>query len=44
MDQALTLFAVKILRGDFPGFDEVDNYFAEEADIMIYIVYDLDED
>ena len=35
MEQALTLFAVKILLGDSTGFDEVDNYFVEEANIMI---------
>ena len=41
MEQTLTQFAVKILCDYSTGSDEVDNYFAAEADIMIDIVYDL---
>ena len=44
MKQAPTQFAVKIICDDSTGFDEVDNYFATEADMMIKIVYDFDED
>ena len=47
MEQDLTLFEVnKILYDNFTGCDEVYNYFATEADTIIFIlyVYDLDED
>ena len=47
MEQDLTQFAVnKILYDDSTGCDEVDNYFATEADTIIDIlyVYDLHED
>ena len=45
MEQHLTHFAVEILCDDLTGLDEVDNYFATDADTMLYIVYenDLDE-
>ena len=32
-----------MLCDDSTGFDEMDNYFATEADIMLDIVYDLDK-
>ena len=38
MEQVNTQVAVKIL------FDEEDNYFTREAEIIIDIVYDLDKD
>ena len=38
MKKALTQFAVKILFRDSRGFDEVDSYFATEADIIIDIL------
>ena len=38
MKKALTQFAVKLLFGDSRGFDEVDNYFATEADTIIDIL------
>ena len=46
IEQDLTKFAVKILCGDSSGCNEVDNYFATEADTMMNILfdYDLDED
>ena len=44
MEQELTQFADKILCDDSSSCDEVDNYFATEADIMIDIVYNLHED
>ena len=46
VEQDLTKFAVKILCDDSTGFDEMDNCFATEADIIIDIIYDyyLDED
>ena len=39
MEKALAHFADKILCDNSTGFDEVDNYFTTEADIMIGIVY-----
>ena len=46
MEQDLTQFADKILSIESTGCDEVDNYFATEADTMIDMLYeyDLDED
>ena len=46
MEQDLTQFEVKMLCDDSTGCDEVDTYFATDADTMIHIVYeyDLDED
>ena len=38
MEQNCTQFAVPILCHDFNGCDEMDDYFATEADTMIYIV------
>ena len=35
MEQSLTQLAVKILCADSIGCDEVDDYFATEADTMI---------
>ena len=35
MEQDFTQFAVKILNDDSTGCDDVDNYFATEADKMI---------
>ena len=42
MEQDLTQFEVKILCDDSTGCDEVDNYFATDADTMIHIVYEDD--
>ena len=41
-----TQLAVKILIVVYSGFlwDEEDNYFTREAEIIIDIVYDLDKD
>ena len=46
MEQVITQLAVKILFDDYSGFlwDEEDNYFTREAEIIIDIVYDLDKD
>ena len=46
VEQDLTRFAVKILCDDSTGCDELDNYFATEADTMIGILYEygLDKD
>ena len=44
MEKVLIQFAVKIMCDDSTGFDEMDNYFATEANKMINIVYDLDDD
>ena len=46
MEQVNTQLAVKILFDDYSGFlwDEEDNYFTREAEIIIDIVYDLDKD
>ena len=46
-EQANTQLAVKILFDDYSVFflwDKEDNYFTQEADIIIDIVYDLDKD
>ena len=42
MGQDLTQLAVIILYGDSTGCDEVDDYFATEADIMIDVVCKVD--
>ena len=42
MEQTFTQFAVKTLCDDSTGFDEVDDYFATEADTMIDIIYEDD--
>ena len=42
MEQNLTQLAVIILRDDSTGLGEVDDYFATEADTMIYIVCEND--
>ena len=47
MEQVITQLAVKILFDDYSGvflWDEGDNYFTREAEIIIDIVYDLDKD
>ena len=44
MQQVISQLEVKILCDDSTGFDEVGHYFATEADKMIDIVYDFDED
>ena len=46
MEQVNTQLAVKILFDDYSGFlwNEEDNYFTREAEIIIDIVYDLDKD
>ena len=47
MEQVITQLAVKILFDDYSVFflwDEEDNYFTREAEIIIDIVYDLDKD
>ena len=44
MEQTFTQFAVKILCDDSTAFDEVDDYFATEADTMIDIIYEDDLD
>ena len=44
IDQDLPQFAVNILCDDSTSFGEVDNTFATKADIMIDVVYKLDED
>ena len=46
MEQVNTQVAVKILFDDYFVFlwDEEDNYFTREAEIIIDIVYDLDKD
>ena len=45
MEQVTTQLAVKTLFDDYSGFyDEEDNYFTREAEIIIDIVYDLDKD
>ena len=46
MGQVITQLAVKILFDDYSGFlwDEKDNYFTREAEIIIDIVYDLEKD
>ena len=44
MDQDLTQFAMKILCDDSTSFGEVGDTFATKADIMIDIVFKLDED
>ena len=43
MEKVITQLAVKILFDDYSGFYEEDNYFTREAEIKIYIVYDLDK-
>ena len=40
--QDLTQLAVIILCGDSAGFDDVDDYFASEADKMIDVVNKVD--
>ena len=42
MEQDLTQFAVPILCDDFTVSDEMDAYFATEADTMIAIVCEVD--
>ena len=42
MEQDLTRFEDKILCDDSTGCNEVDNYFATEADKMIDILYEYD--
>ena len=46
MQQVNTQLAVKILFADYSVFlwDEEENYFTREAEIIIDIVYDLDKD
>ena len=44
MEQAPTQFAVKILCDDYADFNEAGNYFASDADTLMDIVSDLDED
>ena len=45
MEQVITQLAVKILFDDYSGFyDEEENYFTREAEIIIDIVYGLDKD
>ena len=46
MEQNFTKLAVLILRDDSTVCDEVDDYFATEADTLIYIVCknDLNKD
>ena len=45
MEQVITQLAFKILFDDYSGFyDEEDNYFTREAEIIIDIVYGLDKD
>ena len=46
MEQVITQLAVKILFDDYSVFlwDEEDNYFIREAEIIIDIAYDLDKD
>ena len=41
MEQYLTQLAVKIQWSDSTGCDEMDDYFATEADAMIDIVYEV---
>ena len=42
MEQDRTQFAVLILCDDSTGCDEIGLYFATEADILIYIVCNVD--
>ena len=42
MEQYLTHLAVSILCDDSTGCDEMDGYFAKEADTMIDIVCEVD--
>ena len=42
MEQDLTQLAVIIICDDSTGCDEMDDYFAIEADTMIYIVCEVD--
>ena len=35
MEQAVTQFQVEIMCNESTGFDEVTNYFATEADMML---------
>ena len=42
MEQNLTQLAVIILYDDSTSCDEVDDYFATEADTLIYIVCEND--
>ena len=42
MEQDLTQLAVMIMCDDSTGCDEVDDYFATEADTMIDIAYEDD--
>ena len=46
MEQVITQLAVKIVFDGYSGFlwYEEDNYFTREAEIIIDIVYDLDND
>ena len=45
MEQAITQFDVKSCLMIVPFlFDEEDNYFTREAEIIIDIVYDFDKD
>ena len=46
MEQVITQLEVKILFDDYSGFswDEEDNYFTREAEIIIDIENDLDKD
>ena len=44
MEQALTKIAIIILSDYSTGFDDMSNFFAKQADIMIDIVHDLDKD
>ena len=46
MERGLTQFVDKILRNDSTGCDEVDNYFATDAETMVQNLceYDFDED
>ena len=46
MEQVITQLAVKILFDDYSGFlwNEEDNYFTREAEIIIDIVCDLAKD
>ena len=46
MEQNLTQSAYTILCNTSSSCDKVDNYFAKEADIVIYILYEyaLDKD
>ena len=43
MEQDHTQFSDTILCDDSTGCDEVDNYFAKEADTMIYFLYEYED-